>query len=53
MDDSRRGSLEELMKLTEGRQGRLLLIRSLPEAAPAKELRDRGGLRLARKKMTL
>jgi DNA-binding transcriptional ArsR family regulator len=43
-DDPRRGSLEELMKLTEGRQGRLLLIRSLPEAAPAKELRRRGGL---------
>jgi len=44
-DDSRRRSLEELVKLGEERQGRLLFIRHLKAAA--KELRGRGGLHLA------
>jgi DNA-binding IclR family transcriptional regulator len=43
--DSRRRSLEELMKLAEQRQGRLLLIGHLRQAA-GKEGRRGGGLRL-------
>ena len=47
LDDSQRGSLEELMKLTGRREGRLRIIRSLQEDGPAKELRSRGRLHLA------
>jgi DNA-binding MarR family transcriptional regulator len=46
-DESRRRALEELTKLADERQGRLLLVKSLPETARDKELRARGGLHLA------
>ena len=46
-DDIRRRSLEELMKMAEEREGRLLLIGHLRQAAAGKELRGRAGLHLA------
>jgi hypothetical protein len=39
--------LEELMKVAEDRQGRLLLIRNLRQASAGKEMRKRGALHLA------
>jgi hypothetical protein len=44
-NDPRQRALEELM--AEERQGRLLLIRHLQQAAAGKEKRERGGLHLA------
>jgi DNA-binding MarR family transcriptional regulator len=46
-DEPRRRALEELIKLADERQGRLLLVRSLPQTARDKEFRARGGLHLA------
>jgi len=45
--DPRRTALEELKKVAEERQGRLLLIRHLRRAAAGTEVRERGGLHLA------
>jgi predicted transcriptional regulator len=45
--DFRRGSLEEMMKVAEERQTRLLIIGHMRRAAAGKELRGRGGLHLA------
>jgi len=46
-DESRRRSLEELMKVAEERQGRLLILRHLQQAAAGHQRRLRGGLHLA------
>lgn len=46
-DDSRQRALDELIKVAEQRQGRLLLIAHLRRAAAVKERRERGGLHLA------
>jgi DNA-binding MarR family transcriptional regulator len=45
--DSRQHALEQLMKLTEGRSGRLLIIGRLRQPVSPKERRGRGGLHLA------
>jgi DNA-binding MarR family transcriptional regulator len=42
--DPQQSSLEELIKLADGREGRLLMIRSLAETSPRKNLRAGSGL---------
>lgn len=46
-DDSLQLALEELMKIAEERQGRLLLSRQLRQPPRGEDLRERGGLHLA------
>jgi DNA-binding transcriptional ArsR family regulator len=46
-NDSLQLALEELMKIAEDRQGRLLLARQLGRPSRGEELRERGGLHLA------
>jgi DNA-binding transcriptional ArsR family regulator len=46
-DDSLRLALEELIKIAEDRQGRLLLAKRLRQNSRREDLRDRGGLHLA------
>ena len=45
--DISRFSLEKLMKVAEGRVGRLLIVSHFRQAAPGNERRERGGLHLA------
>jgi DNA-binding MarR family transcriptional regulator len=47
VDEAARRALRDLLKATEDRQGRLLLIRHLRAAEPDKHMRGRGGLHLA------
>ena len=46
VDDMQQRSLEELLKVAEQREGRLLLVKYLRQAA-TKDLRERRGLHLA------
>jgi predicted transcriptional regulator len=46
-DAPRQLALDELMKVTEERTGRLSLIKHLRQAVDARDLRERGGLHLA------
>jgi DNA-binding transcriptional ArsR family regulator len=46
-DDPPQHALEELMKVAEEREGRLLLVKHLRQAAMGKDVRERGGLHLA------
>jgi predicted transcriptional regulator len=46
-DDPRQVALEVLLKVADGRQGRLLLAGHLRHTAQGKDLRERGGLHLA------
>jgi len=46
-DELQQRSLEELMKVAEAREGRLLLVNHLRHARDTRDLREHGGLHLA------